>query len=68
MGKKLIIKRSNKSTTLEQYQASLEQNKLRKPEEKFKTSLLDEQIDKRHRYKKHNQKLKEIDIHIANRI
>lgn len=29
---------------------------------------MDDQIERRYRYKKHSQKIKEIDVHIANRI
>ena len=38
------------------------------PEEKKKVVQMNDQIERRHRFKRHNDKVNEIDIHIASRI
>lgn len=54
MGRQFIIKRSKKTTTLEEYHTERNKNKTRLPEEKKKTPQFEEAVSVRYRYKRHN--------------
>lgn len=66
MVKKIIQKRSKKSTTVEAFHELQESNKTRKKEDLGKTFFID--ISRRHKFKRVSEKLHEIQINLVEKI